>query len=32
MRVTLQLTGGQLIVFDVVGSAALVEEGESEDP
>jgi hypothetical protein len=32
MRVTLQLTGGQPIVFDVVGTAALVEEGENEEP
>jgi hypothetical protein len=32
MRVTLQLTGGQPLVFDVVGSAALIEEGESEEP
>jgi hypothetical protein len=32
VRVTLQLTGGQPIVFDVVGSAALVEEGENEEP
>jgi hypothetical protein len=31
MRVTLQLTGGQPLVFDVVGSAALVEEGENEE-
>jgi hypothetical protein len=31
MRVTLQLTGGEPMTFDVVGAAALVEEGDAED-
>jgi hypothetical protein len=31
MRVTLQATGGEPMIFDVVGEAALVEEGDSEE-
>jgi hypothetical protein len=31
LRVTLQVTGGQPIVFEVVGSAALIEEGDTEE-
>jgi hypothetical protein len=31
MRVTLQATGGEAMTFDVVGAAALVEEGDGED-
>lgn len=32
MRVTLQPTGGNPVTINVVGSTALVEEGESEEP
>jgi hypothetical protein len=32
MRVTLQATGGQPILFDIVGTAALIEEGDTEEP
>ncbi len=32
MRVTMQLTGGEPITFDVVGGSSIVEEGDSEDP
>jgi hypothetical protein len=32
MRATLQLTGGQPLTFDVVGTSSLIEEGESADP
>jgi len=32
MRVTLQATGGPPLTFEVVGSVALVEEGENEEP
>jgi hypothetical protein len=31
MRVTLQLTGGEPMTFDVVGAASLIEEGDSAD-
>jgi hypothetical protein len=31
MRVTLQLTGGDPITFDVVGGSSIVEEGDGED-
>jgi hypothetical protein len=31
MRVTLQASGGEPMTFDVVGDAALVEEGDAED-
>ena len=31
LRVTLHLTGGDPMVFDVVGTAALIEEGDTED-
>jgi hypothetical protein len=31
LRVTLQPTGGEAATYDVVGSAALVEEGENDD-
>lgn len=31
MRVTLQVTGGEPMTFDVVGAAALIEEGDAED-
>jgi hypothetical protein len=31
MRVTLQATGGEPMTFDVVGAAALIEEGDSAD-
>jgi hypothetical protein len=33
MRVTLQATGGDPMTFDVVGAAALIEEGDAwEEP
>jgi hypothetical protein len=32
IRVTLQITGGQPIAFDIVGTAALIEEGDNEEP
>jgi hypothetical protein len=32
MRATLQLTGGQPLTFDVVGTSSLIEEGEAPDP
>jgi hypothetical protein len=31
MRVTMQATGGEAMTFDVVGAAALVEEGDESD-
>jgi hypothetical protein len=31
MRVTLQATGGEPMVFNVVGTAALIEEGDPDD-
>ena len=31
MRVTLQLTGGDAMTFDVVGTASLIEEGDAAD-
>jgi hypothetical protein len=31
LRVTLQPTGGEPIVFDVIGTSALVEEGDNEE-
>jgi hypothetical protein len=31
MRVTLQATGGEALTFDVVGTASLIEEGDSAD-
>jgi hypothetical protein len=31
MRVTMQATGGEPMTFDVVGAAALIEEGDSGD-
>jgi hypothetical protein len=31
LRVTLQLTGGDAMTFDVVGAASLIEEGDSSD-
>lgn len=31
MRVTLQAAGGEPMTFDVVGAAALIEEGDSDD-
>jgi hypothetical protein len=31
MRVTMQATGGEPMTFDVVGAAALIEEGDAED-
>jgi hypothetical protein len=31
MRATIQLTGGQPLTFDVVGTSSLVEEGEGDD-
>ena len=31
MRVTLQATGGEAMTFDVVGAAALIEEGDGDD-
>jgi len=32
MRVTIQLTGGDPITFDVVGGASILEEGDSDEP
>jgi hypothetical protein len=32
MRVTLQLTGGTAMTFDVVGTTSLIEDGDNEDP
>ena len=32
MRVTMQATGGEAMTFDVVGAAALVEEGDGDEP
>jgi hypothetical protein len=32
MRITMQLTGGEPMTFDVVGTASIVEEGDGEDP
>jgi hypothetical protein len=32
MRVTIQLTGGDPVTFDIVGSSSIVEEGDGEDP
>jgi hypothetical protein len=32
MRVTMGLSGGEPVTFDVVGGASLVEEGEGEEP
>ena len=32
MRVTLQMTGGEPMTFDVVGGTSLVEEGDGEEP
>ncbi|HWZ52640.1 MAG TPA: hypothetical protein VNW54_14360 [Granulicella sp.] len=31
-RVTLQLTGGDPLLFDITGTAALIEDGDTEDP
>jgi hypothetical protein len=31
MRVTLQATGGEAMTFNVVGTAALIEEGDTDD-
>jgi hypothetical protein len=31
IRVTLQLTGGDPLTFDVVGAASLIEEGDAEE-
>ena len=31
MRVTLQLTGGDPITFDIIGGSSIVEEGDGED-
>jgi hypothetical protein len=31
MRVTLQATGGEPMTFNVVGTAALIEEGDADD-
>lgn len=32
MRVTMQLAGGEATTFDVVGTAALVEDGDNDEP
>ncbi len=32
MRVTIQLTGGDPVTFDIVGGSSIVEEGDGEDP
>jgi hypothetical protein len=32
MRVTLQLTGGDPVTFDIAGGSSIVEEGDGEDP
>jgi hypothetical protein len=32
MRVTLQLSGGDPVTFDIVGGSSIVEEGDGEDP
>jgi hypothetical protein len=31
LRVTLQLTGGEPMTFDVIGAASLIEEGDADD-
>jgi len=31
MRVTLQLTGGEALTLDVVGSTSIIEEGDNDE-